>query len=309
MSSLKPRSVGVAGGILLVVLFLAIVSVSESWAHAWGLLGDLWPWIALLSTGFGLQAGLYWYIRRERQRRQAEGMAAVAASGGVSTGAMVACCLHHGTDVLPVLGLTALTPLLTRYQPLFLTAGVMANLFGISVMLLTIKRLGLYQPGAGILGRLALLDLRRVRHGIIAASFVVLAVVLLASCSRGGQPATPAPAAAPAAPVPRPQEAEAGGLTVKVSPATFSPGAPLRFEVAFDTHQGALDFDPVQAAALEDSLGDRYQAVSWEGMGPEGHHRSGTLTFPAPATGAQWIKLSINGLYGVPERSFRWTVP
>lgn len=307
MSSLRPRTVGVAGGVLLAVLFLAILTVSESWAHAWERLGALWPWMTLLSAGFGLQAGLFWYIRREMHRRRAEGVAAMAASGGVSTGAMVACCLHHGTDVLPVLGLSVLTPLLIRYQPLFLAAGVMANLFGISVMLLTIKRLGLYQPGVGILGRLAVLDLRRVRNGILMASFLVLALLLWTSCSRGtpqpGTPAAPAPAGL------SPQEAEAAGLTVKVSPAIYSAGAPLRFEVVLDTHQGALDFDPVSVTGLEDSLGNRYQALSWEGMEPGGHHRSGTLTFPAPATGARGMKLTFYGLYGVPERTFRWSLP
>ena len=48
-------------------------------------------------------------------------------SGGTSVTAMVACCLHHVTDVLPILGLSAAATFLTRYQRPFMLIGLGMN--------------------------------------------------------------------------------------------------------------------------------------------------------------------------------------
>jgi hypothetical protein len=61
-------------------------------------------------------------------------------SGGTSITAMVACCLHHVTDVLPVLGLSAAATFLTRYQRPFMLASLGVNMIGILVMLVILYR-------------------------------------------------------------------------------------------------------------------------------------------------------------------------
>jgi hypothetical protein len=61
-------------------------------------------------------------------------------SGGTSVTAMVACCLHHVTDVLPILGLSAAATFLTRYQRPFMLAGLGMNIVGIIVMLVVLYR-------------------------------------------------------------------------------------------------------------------------------------------------------------------------
>ncbi|HLD62444.1 MAG TPA: hypothetical protein VI875_01095, partial [Candidatus Norongarragalinales archaeon] len=61
----------------------------------------------------------------------------------MSTGAMVACCAHHFTDVLPFLGLAALATVLARYQELFLLVGVLSNAVGIIMMLGVFKKMRL----------------------------------------------------------------------------------------------------------------------------------------------------------------------
>jgi hypothetical protein len=53
---------------------------------------------------------------------------------------MVACCLHHVTDVLPVLGLSAAATFLTRYQRPFMLMGLGMNLVGVLVMLIILYR-------------------------------------------------------------------------------------------------------------------------------------------------------------------------
>jgi hypothetical protein len=61
-------------------------------------------------------------------------------SGGTSVTSMVACCLHHVTDVLPVLGLSAAATFLTRYQRPFMLTGLGMNILGIIVMLIVLYR-------------------------------------------------------------------------------------------------------------------------------------------------------------------------
>jgi hypothetical protein len=53
---------------------------------------------------------------------------------------MVACCLHHVTDVLPVLGLSAAATFLTRYQRPFMLFGLGMNLVGIVFMVIVLYR-------------------------------------------------------------------------------------------------------------------------------------------------------------------------
>lgn len=64
----------------------------------------------------------------------------VGTSGGTSVTAMVACCLHHVTDVLPVFGLSAAATFLTRYQRPFMLLGLGVNIVGIVVMLIILYR-------------------------------------------------------------------------------------------------------------------------------------------------------------------------
>jgi hypothetical protein len=65
----------------------------------------------------------------------ARGTGALAgAGGGTSTAAMVACCAHHVTDVLPLLGLSAAAAFLAEYRIPFMVVGLATNLIGIGVI-------------------------------------------------------------------------------------------------------------------------------------------------------------------------------
>jgi len=68
---------------------------------------------------FGIQAALYSILRFRlfapiRSTNHAGTL--MGTSGGTSLTAMVACCIHHVTDVLPVLGLSAAATFLTRLR-------------------------------------------------------------------------------------------------------------------------------------------------------------------------------------------------
>lgn len=151
---------GSAGASALLGLYFLVLTLSDSLGHALEELRSLGVWIFFLTAGFGVQTGLFTYVRgslRARASRQAA--TSMTAAGGMSATAMVACCLHHITDVLPIIGASAASLFLIRYQSVFLAAGVSSNLVGIAMMLRLIQRQDLYEPGHGLLGRLLWLNM------------------------------------------------------------------------------------------------------------------------------------------------------
>ena len=105
MPGTKMALTGIGAAAGLVALYLAIVALAQDAAHAvQQLREDLW-FIAPIAVGFGAQVALYGELRR--LHRASRGHATLtAASAGVSGTAMLACCAHHLTEVLPVLGLS-----------------------------------------------------------------------------------------------------------------------------------------------------------------------------------------------------------
>ena len=111
-----------------------------------------------------------------------------------------------------------------------------------------------------------------------------------------------APAAEPAA-----QRSSSGGVTVAVTPQNLAAGAKsLDFKVVLDTHSGELNDNLVKTAALLDDKGGRHVPVKWDGAGPGGHHREGTLRFNAIAPRPASVELQIQRPGESKPRSFRW---
>jgi len=163
--------IGVAASLLLLTVYLAILSVAQGLAHALEQTSRLWYWVAVIAGGFGVQAGLFSFIRSALRQRKASATASVATSGGVSTVSMAACCAHHLSDVLPLMGLSGLALFLTRYQTIFLLAGVLSNATGIIIMLETIQRHGL-SPAVRSW---------KLKMGRVKAAAVLLSVLILVS--------------------------------------------------------------------------------------------------------------------------------
>lgn len=135
---LLPIAAGLIGAVLLTGLYFGIVSWAESPGHALEL---FWQdrWIVLpIILGFGVQAGLYTILKKRLFVPVASAGpsgAMMGAGGATSTLAMVACCAHHVTDVLPILGLTAAATFLAQYRITFMLVGLGTTLVGIAVML------------------------------------------------------------------------------------------------------------------------------------------------------------------------------
>ncbi len=118
----------IASGATLLGFYVATMTAFNGWQAAVEQFQTLWWLLVPLSIAFGTQIGLFVRLKQSLRAKNAIAIATGGASAGVG---MLACCVHHATDVLPILGMSALSVFLIRYQQplLFLSLGI--NLFGI----------------------------------------------------------------------------------------------------------------------------------------------------------------------------------
>lgn len=146
-----PRSSSIFSGIaattgLLLFYFLTMRLLAGSWEAAFSQFQSLWIYMVPLSLGFGVQVGLYRNLRQLRVRpsrnlRSDPSSKVMAGSTTTSTISMIACCAHHLTDVLPIIGLSAVSIFLVNYQIPLLFVGLFSNTIGIILLLRTRKKL------------------------------------------------------------------------------------------------------------------------------------------------------------------------
>lgn len=98
---------------------------------------DLW-FILLVAAGFGTQMSLYRHVRRVVR---GDGKATAVAAGGTatSTTAMVACCVHHLSDIVPFVGLSGAATFLIQYKVPVVLVSLAANGIGIVLMVRTLR--------------------------------------------------------------------------------------------------------------------------------------------------------------------------
>lgn len=150
----SPRPYLFAGATILCVIgfYLGLITLTSDWYNAKGEFREYGGWILALAVGLGVQVALFSLLRTWHQRGSMKAAkAGLAASGGMSTTAMAACCSHYLTVLLPALGLPFLSSAaasLSLYQTYFFLAGVLFNLVGIGLMLRVMQRNGMIQIGA-----------------------------------------------------------------------------------------------------------------------------------------------------------------
>ena len=141
--TLIPGIAFAAGAASMAGIYLGFLSWLEGWDYA---AFQFWRdrnYVIPLIIAFGVQASLYSVIRFGRHaaaQSTGTGGVLIGTNGGTSATAMVACCLHHATNVLPVLGISAATAFLARYQRQFMQLSFFMNLLGIMLMLYVVQR-------------------------------------------------------------------------------------------------------------------------------------------------------------------------
>jgi hypothetical protein len=303
----RPVLYGSVASVLLLITYLGILTAVESFAHALQQFAEFSYLMVPLVIGFGVQIGLYSHIR-EGFKIKAAATGSVAASGGVSAGSMILCCVHHVIDVLPVIGLSAAALFLSQYQVFFLVLGILSNAVGIIMMFNIMQKHGLY-PKKGIFSGVFRYDLLRARNRAIFASGIILAGLFVftafsAPPSSGQMTGNVNPGNSGKIDLKTLFNSEAG-VSVDAKPVDFEFGKEVVFEIGLNTHSESLDFDVAEIAVLRDGNGNVYNPLGWEGSPSGGHHRSGELSFPAVSE-SNYMELTLKGIYGIPERTFKW---
>jgi hypothetical protein len=139
---LIPLAAGFLGSLSLTGIYLGLVSLAGSPAHALSLFWQDRVFVVPILIGFGVQVGLFARLKVGLQLKGRIAGATTAAGGGLSTAAMVACCVHHVADVLPVLGLSAAAAFLAQWKVPFLVIGLLTNFVGIVLMLRALRQVG-----------------------------------------------------------------------------------------------------------------------------------------------------------------------
>lgn len=169
----NPWTAAITGALGLLIVYGSLLTLLESPGYAFRQFLSLWGWMAALTLGFGIQAGLFVHIRQYVGGQGGKMTGRLAASGSASAGSMVLCCLHHVTEFLPLLGIAAFASFSVRYQTVFMGTGILMNVVAILGMLKNMQVHALYDRN-GILGGLQYLPMGKITKGIWMFGFLVL---------------------------------------------------------------------------------------------------------------------------------------
>ncbi len=134
----QPIIVGSLASLSLLALYALTMTALSGFEAATQQFAALWFLYVPLAIGFGIQVALFSKLK-QLMRQKAQG---ALVAGGTSAGVgMLACCAHHATDVLPILGLSAAAALIGQYQKPILIVSLLINAAGIGVMWQHVRRI------------------------------------------------------------------------------------------------------------------------------------------------------------------------
>lgn len=129
IGGIRPATIGVSATLALLGVYFAVLSLVSGWDFAVSQFVTFWYFVLPLAIGFGLQVGLYVYLRQITTQDQCGKV--VATSGTASTASMISCCAHYLTNVLPVLGAAGIVSMVAQYQVELFWLGLAFNAGGL----------------------------------------------------------------------------------------------------------------------------------------------------------------------------------
>lgn len=127
---IEAAGAGLAASAVALGVYFGALTLVSGWQFTIEQFADWWPYIVALATGFGIQVGLFVYLRRA-VHAAASGKVVVA-TGATSGAAMLSCCTHYLVNLLPILGATGLASFVGTYQVELFWFGIASNLAGIA---------------------------------------------------------------------------------------------------------------------------------------------------------------------------------
>ena len=128
---LRPTIYGFVGTAVLLAVYFSVVSLISGWPFALDQFAQFWYFIVSLAVGFGIQIGLYTYLKNAVRQKNGSG-GVLAVSGTTSTAAMLSCCAHYLVNILPIIGAAGIISFISQYQVELFWVGLAFNVFGIA---------------------------------------------------------------------------------------------------------------------------------------------------------------------------------
>src|SRR3989344_1366984 len=122
---------GILATTILLTVYITVVSLVSGWIFAQEQFRQFWYFVVTLAVGFGIQVGLYSYLKTIIKTVSPK---VVATSGATSTAAMISCCAHYLVNILPILGAVGIITVISQYQVQLFWVGLAFNFAGIAYM-------------------------------------------------------------------------------------------------------------------------------------------------------------------------------
>lgn len=119
---------GMFASFLLLGVYFAVLSLVSGWSFAQSQFALFWYFIVSLVAGFGVQVGLFSYLRRTIGQT---GGKVLGVTGTTSTVAMVSCCAHYLANIAPLIATAGVITFIAQYQVQFFWIGLAFNIGGI----------------------------------------------------------------------------------------------------------------------------------------------------------------------------------
>lgn len=124
---------GIIAFLVLLAAYFLVLTLVSGWKFTWEQFTQFWYYILSLASGFGIQFSLYSYLKNIVKQQALAGQV-LTTTGATSTTAMISCCAHYLTNILPVLGVTGIITFIGQYQVQFFWIGLLFNFLGIAYM-------------------------------------------------------------------------------------------------------------------------------------------------------------------------------
>lgn len=124
---------GIAASVILLGVYFGVLTLVSGWSFAQNEFTSFWYFIVSLAVGFGIQIGLYTYLKELIKGGQGSGKI-LGLTATTSTATMISCCTHYLANLLPILGVAGVVTFVTQYQRELFWVGLLFNLGGIAYM-------------------------------------------------------------------------------------------------------------------------------------------------------------------------------
>jgi hypothetical protein len=129
----NPFIFGAIIGISVILLNISIASLAEgSFGKGYQVFLTNGIFVYLIPLAVGIQMGLFRYHRNMTAEKKLFGSEKIGITGSVTSSlTMLACCLHHVSDLLPAVGfILATSSFFIQYKDTIIIIGLLANVAG-----------------------------------------------------------------------------------------------------------------------------------------------------------------------------------